>query len=117
MTAKQRAFLAAFGKSGIIGEAARKAKIARQDHYNWITDPEYAAAFESAREESIELLEKSARNRAMRTRKPSDLLTIFLMKAARPDKYRDNVRVEHSGDLRLIVERLSSARQRLKDST
>lgn len=97
MTAKQRAFLAAYGKTGIIGDSARKAKIARQDHYNWLPNSEYAAAFEAAREESIELLEKSVRQRAMRARKPSDLLSIFLLKAARPEKYRDNAKVEMSG--------------------
>jgi hypothetical protein len=97
VTAKQRAFLVAFGKSGIIGEAARKAKIGRQSHYDWLSDPVYANAFEQAREESIELLEKSVRQRAMRARKPSDLLSIFLLKAARPEKYRDNAKVEMSG--------------------
>jgi hypothetical protein len=94
MTAKQRAFLAAYSKLGIISEAARKARIARKDHCNWKADPEYAAAFETAREEAIELLEKIARQRATRSRKPSDLLLIFMLKAARPEVYRDNARVE-----------------------
>lgn len=46
--------------------------------------------------------------------KKSDLLLIFLMKAAMPDKYRENVKVEHSGELNLIVERLAAARKRTK---
>jgi hypothetical protein len=97
VTAKQRAFLAAYSKVGIISEAAKKAKISRRDHCNWLPDPEYAAAFEVAREESIELLELTVRRRAMRARKPSDLLSMFLLKAARPEKYRDNARVEMTG--------------------
>lgn len=97
MTAKQRAFLAAYGRTGIIGDAARRAKIGRQSHYDWLSDPEYAKAFADAKEESIELLEKSVRQRAMRARKPSDLLSIFLLKAARPNVYRDNAKVELTG--------------------
>jgi len=35
----------------------------------------------------------------------SDTLLIFLMKARRPDKYRDNVKVEHAGgDKPIVVE-------------
>ena len=30
-------------------------------------------------------------------RKPSDTLLIFLLKGAKPDKYRDNAKIEHSG--------------------
>jgi hypothetical protein len=94
MTAKQRAFLAAFERVGTITEAARKARISRRDHCNWKKDPEYAAAFDGAKEVAIEALESIARKRATRTRKPSDLLLIFMLKAARPEVYRDNARVE-----------------------
>jgi hypothetical protein len=66
------------------------------------SDPDYAARFAEANEQSIELLEDEARRRAM---KHSDLLLIFLLKARRPDLYRENVKHEHEGqvDLRLQV--------------
>jgi hypothetical protein len=94
MTLKQRTFLAAYSKVGIISEAARKAKVDRKSHTNWLRDEEYRLAFADAKEEAIELLEANVRRRAMRARKPSDLLAIFLLKAARPEVYRDNARVE-----------------------
>jgi hypothetical protein len=83
--AKQRVFLAGYAQSGIISAAAEAAGVSRQSHYRWIADPEYVAAFKDADEELIELLELEVRRRAMRS---SDLLLIFALKAARPEKYR-----------------------------
>lgn len=46
-------------------------------------------------------------------RKYSDTLTIFLLKARRPEKFRDNVDIKHSGRVQLdftdIVKRAASA--------
>ena len=33
------------------------------------------------------------------TRKYSDALLMFLLKANRPDKYRDNIKVDHAGSI------------------
>lgn len=97
MTGKQRAFLAAFAQSGIITVAAKTAKVDRKSHLNWLANPEYAKAFESAREEALDLMEWEARKRAMRQTKPSDLMLIFLLKGGRPEKYRDNAAVKITG--------------------
>jgi hypothetical protein len=43
-------------------------------------------------------------------------LLMFLLKPLRPDRYRENVKVEHAGELRVITERLNAARQRLKEA-
>jgi hypothetical protein len=43
-------------------------------------------------------------------------LMIFLLKSLRPEKYHKNVKVEHSGELRLITERLNAARERLREA-
>jgi hypothetical protein len=122
---KQRAFLAAYAKCGNITRAAALAKVARSRHYEWMDDPDYAAAFGAAGEEACDLLESEARRRAVdgieepvvyqgelsvkldtlgrRTihpltiRRYSDVLLIFLLKAQRPDKYRDNWRGELVG--------------------
>lgn len=75
-------------------------------------DPEFAAAWEDAIEEAVEALETEARRRAIEgveqpivsggeiiatVQRYSDTLTIFLLKAHRPERYRDNVRLEHTG--------------------
>lgn len=73
--------------------------------------PEFAAAWDDAIEEAVEALETEARRRAMEgveqpivsngeiiatTRRYSDTLTIFLLKAHRPQRYRDVVAVDHT---------------------
>ena len=108
--AKQRAFLAAYARTGNIAAAARAAKCARSQHYEWLSDPAYAEAFLGAQEEAVEALELEARRRAEKgvvkpvyyqgevcgtVREYSDTLLIFLLKAARPERYRDNARIEH----------------------
>jgi hypothetical protein len=72
----------------------------------------YRAAFERAEDEATETLEKEAWLRATdgreevvyfqgkpvgTARKPSDLLLIFLLKARKPDVYRENTSVRVSG--------------------
>ncbi len=47
------------------------------------------------------------------TYKHSDALLMFLLKGFRPDKYRENFKVEHSGSVNLI-DRLNAGRDRLK---
>jgi hypothetical protein len=82
---------------------------ARELGISWTTirskvdrDPDYAKRFDDANEASIQVLEDECRRRATNG---SDLLLIFLLKARRPNVYRDNVRHEHEGrvDLRLQV--------------
>ncbi len=96
---------------GTITHAATKAGINRKTHYNWLeSDPEYAARFKEADEEATDNLEREARRRAVEgvdepvfyqgdivghIRKMSDTLLIFLLKGAKPEKYRE--RFEHTG--------------------
>jgi hypothetical protein len=119
---KQRKFLAAYSKCGIIGEAAKAAKMSRTMHYAWLKDPDYREQFEHAHEAAADLLEAEVINRAMygqeeaiiyqgelqyaldengnRTntpltiRKKSDVLLIFAMKGVRPEKYRDSYKAD-----------------------
>lgn len=75
-------------------------------------DPEFAAAWDEAIEQSADALEVEARRRALDgwdepvfyqgietglVRKYSDTLLIFLLKGARPEKYRDRQQLEHVG--------------------
>ena len=80
-----------------------------------------------AREEACDALEAEARRRAVEgVRKPvyyrgeivgtvkeySDTLLIFLMKGAMPEKYRENVKIEHTGGAELL-EKLAAGRARV----
>ena len=92
---RKAAFLAALAQCGNVTEAARKTGIARMCHYDWLKrDPDYVKATEVAVEESIQHLEQVARKRAVTG---SDLLLIFLLKAHRPEKYREQHRHEITG--------------------
>ena len=94
---KKRAMLAALAKTGNISASARAAGISRCTHYDWLaTDPAYRQAVAEAMEDAIDVLEAAARRRAL---VGSDLLLIFLLKAARPERYRERYQVEHTRDI------------------
>lgn len=109
---RQDAFLAAFASCGNISTAAILADVNRKEHYRWLeADPAYADRYEQANEQAADALEQEARRRAVEgveepvgwfqgqaggtVRKYSDTLLIFLLKGARPEKYRE--RYEHTG--------------------
>jgi hypothetical protein len=110
---KRRAFLAAYCEVGNVSEAAKIAGVNRLAHYDWLhRDERYAELFEQAHEIACDHLESEARRRAIEgveepvfyhgevcgtIRKYSDTLLIFLLKGVRPDKYRDNATIRHTG--------------------
>lgn len=113
---RKRRFLEAMAKVGTIHGASRETGIHRSVHYEWMKDPEYAAAFAEAEEAAIDAMEAEARRRAVEgVTKPvyqgkehvgditeySDQLLIVLLKAARPEKYRE--RVDVAVDVRALV--------------
>ena len=53
--------------------------------------PDFAAAWEDAKEAAIEILEAEAWQRA---RKQSDTLMIFLLKSYKPEKYKERTEVD-----------------------
>jgi hypothetical protein len=105
---KQR-FLDEFRQRGNITAAVRAVGIARVTPYRWCeADKKFAEAFADSAEEAIELMEWEARRRAMgEVQTPvyhngevvghiprySDSLLMFLLRAHRPEKYRE--RYEH----------------------
>lgn len=119
---KKAAFLLAFEDEGTVFHAAKRAGIDRTTHYRWLNeDPEYRAAFADAEETVVEKLEREGMRRAREgTDKPvfhqgevvghireySDTLLIFLLKARRPNVYRD--RIDVTVDVRREIERLTS---------
>ena len=103
---KKPAMLAAYAELGVITHAAAAAGIERSTHWRWMQDdPEYAAKFAEAHEQAVEKLEREALRRAAdgweepvfhkgevvgHVKKFSDTLLIFMLKAARPEKYRES---------------------------
>ena len=110
---KKTAVLSAFKNCANVTRACEIADIARATFYGWLKeDPGFKASYEAAREEAVQVLEDEAIRRAyVGVERPvyqggkkvgvvqeySDTLLIFLLKGARPQKYRDNVRQEVTG--------------------
>ena len=89
------AFLDALAQHGNVSRAARTARISRVHLYRERReDPTFAQAWGDALAIGLDSLEDVANVRA---RKGSDTLIIFLLKAHRPEKYRDIQHLEHSG--------------------
>jgi len=105
LTTNQRAFLGAYAKSGLVGLAAEAADVDRGLHARWLkSSAAYRAAFEPAHERAIETMEAEARRRAVEgvqetvyyegmkcgtRQRYSDNLLMFLLKAARPERYAE----------------------------
>ena len=90
----EKSYLIALAQTGNVTLSAQMAGIARgtaRERYD--TSPEFRKACDDAINQGIDILEAEARRRALAG---SDLLLIFLLKANRPDKYRDNYHVTTS---------------------
>ena len=77
----------------------------RKNHYLWLRqDPEYARAFEGIQEEASDALKDEAARRAFAG---SDTLLIFLLKARRPEKFRErqDVKTGWDGDLSKLTQK------------
>ena len=82
-------FLSALSEYGNVSEACRRADISRFTAYKYRhADIRFAAQWQAAAELGLDGLEDRARERAYRE---SDTLAIFLLKAGRPEKYRERV--------------------------
>jgi hypothetical protein len=91
----QERFLSRLRDNGNVSDACLYARIDRKTAYNWREKSKtFAAQWEEALDMAVEELERTANARA---RYNSDTLLIFLLKAHRPEKYRETVRNEHTG--------------------
>jgi hypothetical protein len=113
--ALQAAFLAAVSETGNITAAAKVAGVARASHYSWLEsdDGDYVERFKAAFDEAGDRLETEARRRAMEgveeptgwykgvpggyVQRYSDRLLEFLLRAAKPEKYRERYEFDHKG--------------------
>jgi hypothetical protein len=128
-------FLVEFAKLGILGPSAKKAEISRVTVFQWKEkDPQFKRLYDEAYAYSIELLEQEARRRATKgVKKPiffqgqecgtvqvfSDQLLIFLLKAAKPDTYRENQdkRPDEGGDDSIQVHLPANTREIVAEPT
>ena len=110
---KRERFLDALRDTGNVTKAAESVGISRRAAYDHRqANADFAAQWEDAWEESTDKLEAEARRRAFAgveepvfyqgekcgvIQRYSDTLLIFLLKAHRPEKYRENIRHEHGG--------------------
>ena len=116
VTPKKRSeFLAELCVSGNVTKAAAVTAVSRQEWYRERdANADFAKAWEEAVEIGVEALEDEARRRAYdgveepvfhkgeevaRVRKYSDVLLMFLIKAHKPEKYRERVDQNITGDV------------------
>jgi hypothetical protein len=89
---RKDAVLQAYVEAGTVAGAARAGGISRQTFYDWIeSDPSFANAVVMCRQELADDLEAEAFKRA---REGSDTLLVFLLRAHRPERYRDRHVIE-----------------------
>lgn len=119
------AFLAELAQRGIVSDAAKAAGAARRSVYEWRdADPAFRAAWDDALDQAVDTMEREAYRRAVEgiaepvvgrvardqdgiltgedgrplyIRKYSDSLLTTILKAHRPEKYRERADVQHSG--------------------
>jgi transposase len=90
-------FLEALAEGFSVRAAAKTIGAGRRTVYDWRdADPEFKKRWDEAIEDGTDTLEDAARARALDT---SDTLLIFTLKARRPEKYRENVNLNHSGTI------------------
>jgi len=127
-------FLEVLSQTANISMAARAAAIDRTTPYGWREqDSEFAAKWDQAIEQAIETLEAEAWRRAVEgTKEPiigrkerdkdgiityvkrySDTLLVTLLKAHKPEKYREKVDHEHRGSI--AVEFVNNWREQAND--
>lgn len=81
--------------------ACRRAGVGRTAVWSWRNDdPDFAAAYLEAEAAGGRYLEDVARDRAV---DHSDTLLIFLLKGRYPDKYKDRVQSQHTGEISVRV--------------
>src|SRR5215208_5290709 len=90
---KKDLFMAALCEGKSIAAAAKIAGISRGMAYVWRSrDPDFAQEWDDAIEVGTDILQDEAREMA----KTTPLMNIFLLKARRPEKYKDRVYNEHT---------------------
>ena len=115
----REAFLWELSRSGNVQHSAGVAGVDTKTVYNHRNrSPEFSEAWDEALEDAIQRMEAEAHRRAVHgvdkpvfhngkecgvVRQYSDVLLMFLLKAKRPEVYRDNVSLQHSGNVQVNI--------------
>lgn len=96
---RQDLFLVALGKHGVIGRSADAAHISRETVRLWRKNDVYGfrQRYEDVSLDLTEELEDGAMDSA---RRGNQVDRIFLLKARKPEVYRDHMKVEHGGEVK-----------------
>lgn len=95
LTVQQRAFCAAFAVCGTIRHAAEKSGVGRTSHFTWMQEsPAYRNAFAEAYEDAGDNAEFEMRRRGFAG---SDRLLLEIVRAHKPEKYRQRVDTRIAG--------------------
>jgi molybdenum-dependent DNA-binding transcriptional regulator ModE len=121
-------FLSTLAETGQITKAAKAAGVSRVTPYAWRgADPEFSKAWDAALEKAADMLEDVAIERAANgvlrpvyqggvkvgtVREYSDGLMALLLKAHKPEKFRERSEVQLNATLN-ISEKLQKARERV----
>lgn len=93
--AQKERYLRAIGAVGTLTAGCKAAKVSPNTVYKWREhDEEFTFREQQARESCADELEASVIRRA---KGRSDVLAMFMLKAMRPEKYRENRSIEVSG--------------------
>jgi hypothetical protein len=115
----QNRFIAELRKRGIVADACKVARLSRSTAYEHKeADKAFAAQWQAALEDAADVMEGEAFRRAVKgvlepvfyqgeeagtVRRYSDSLLMFLLKGARPVKFRETTKVEHSGEIGVLT--------------
>ena len=106
-------FLVAFAQSGIVTEAAKEAGRSRKTVYLLREkDDSFREAWACAEEQAADELEGIARKRA---EEGSDTLLIFLLKARRPERFRERMTTRHEGGITVDHDTIREAARTIHD--
>lgn len=123
------AFLTAFAKHGLVIDAAKEAGIGRTTVYEERQrNEDFALRWAEIEEWTTEEMEQEARRRAVlgveepvfhkgeqcgTIRRYSDTLLQFMLRARKPEVYRERVAIHHSGELRTEAPEVPESADRL----
>ena len=90
----RRIFLETLTDLPIVGKACRRAGITRRQAFKWrAEDPDFRREWDAAVDIGVTALEDEA---ILRAKNGSDRLLMFVLRAARPEKYRENIKIEET---------------------
>lgn len=113
---KKTAFLALYASGKSIFDSATEVGVSSVTVFNHVrSDEEFAALYRKAVEANTDNLEDHLYRMAF-NKMPGNILAVFgILKARRPEKWRETAKVEHSGKIEFTrAEDLEAARQRAR---